>query len=66
MVYTNPSAPRIPLRFEETRVPVWKMYYQYLPLILPWLLLSAMFSVVVTAIHAWKTDSLQFSLLFVG
>ncbi|XP_024402916.1 uncharacterized protein [Physcomitrium patens] len=67
MVYTNPPVPRIPLRFEETRVPVWKMnyYYQYVPLILPWLLPSAMFSIVVAAVHAWKTDSLQFAFLFV-
>lgn len=39
---------------------------KYVPLVLPWFLPSAMFSVVMAAVHAWKTDSLQFAFLFVG
>lgn len=38
---------------------------KYVPLVLPWFLPTAMFSVVVAAVHSWKTDSLQFALLFV-
>lgn len=47
------------------RVAVARMK-KYVPLVLPWFLPSAMFSVVVAAVHSWKTDSLQFALLFVG
>jgi hypothetical protein len=39
---------------------------KYVPAVLPWFLPSAMFSVVVAAVHSWKADSLQFALLFVG
>lgn len=42
------------------------MMKKYVPLVLPWFLPSFMFSVVVAAVHSWKTDSLQFALLFVG
>jgi hypothetical protein len=38
---------------------------KYVSLVLPWFLPSAMFSVVMAAVHAWKTDSLQFAVLFV-
>ncbi|KAG0565258.1 hypothetical protein KC19_8G177000 [Ceratodon purpureus] len=38
---------------------------KYVPRVLPWCLPSFMFSVVVAAVHSWKTDSLQFALLFV-
>lgn len=42
------------------------MMMRLVPIVLPWVLAPALFTVVVGAVHAWQTDSLLDALLFVS
>jgi hypothetical protein len=42
------------------------MMKKWVPIVLPWVLAPALFTVVVAAVHAWQTDSLLDALLFVS
>ena len=42
------------------------MMMKWVPIVLPWVIAPALFSVVVAAVHAWQNKSLLDALLFVG